>query len=103
MNREAAWQLSIADKDRFAVSKVITTLAWVALLLLTFPGNSTTTGTPYAGEAGEVAIMNIEQQIALVNTIPTNSIYVTCPSLAELPLMLGRPAPCVASYSILDN
>nr|MBN2276124.1 hypothetical protein [candidate division Zixibacteria bacterium] len=48
----------------------------------------------FASESGSAADAPVES-IAIIKKC--------CPSLAELPLMLGRPAPCIKNYSLFGH
>lgn len=74
------------------MKRIATALILAATMLLILPVNSSLTNAPLPvntiGQPQEPEIKFSE------------SIYTTCPALAEIPLMLGRPAPCIVSYKI---
>jgi len=76
--------------------KITAIIIWVVLMLLALTGSS-----PWNISALVVTTTNSQYK---ADKIENNSfIREFCPALAELPLILGRPAPCTQNYSLFGN
>jgi hypothetical protein len=74
-------------------------LIWLILLILALPANTPLTIASVPDETAESAnSLHGAETTRAVQEI-NSTILAECPSALELPLMLGRPAPCLATFS----
>ena len=71
---------------------VVIPIIWMILLILVLPANTLLMKTSEQDQAAQKPLQQIDSVI-----------LTECPSAVELPLMLGRPAPCLATFSTIPH
>ncbi len=79
------------------MNNMIGTIALAIMLLLLLPANNSSSQTSPPDNL-YLAKYTAEDK-GTQSTVPQSQSEL-CPSLLELPLMLGRPAPCTRNYSL---
>jgi hypothetical protein len=78
---------------------LVCTIALVIMLLLLLPASNTSSNTSPDGDVYAAPEKFDSSEINRVND-STQIKSELCPALLELPIMFGRPAPCLRSYRL---
>lgn len=83
--------------------KLLTILIWIGVLILLVPANSSLSQSSDTAQTGQPRDTLQTKEAGTGQAKQTTRIGQLCPALTEFPVMLGRPAPCLKTYSLSDH
>lgn len=85
------------------MSKLFTILMWIGVLTLLLPTNSSLSQSSDTADTGQSRDTLHTREGGTGQVKQISRIAQLCPALTEFPVMLGRPAPCLETYSLSDH